>query len=435
MSRHTLISLCIGAGAALIASLAHLLGAFSGLVESLGETYRTHGVFAPGEVHRMVWLEIVVVVASGFGVAWAVVDLPRVSQKSLVILCGVLLVLGLSPSLALHNCLFDSVSPLLAVVLASLGGLVFASTEMGMRKRALDTVMGPRVSDGVFHELMERRDPPAFAGARRDVTVLTCRVLNLDELAEELAPPDHVALSSLFLRSVSSFLLTRGAYVEEAGPESIRGYFGLVESGDDHGARACQAALELRSRLRNLAREAESRWFRTAVFGTGLETGTVTAGAFGWGDQRFYGAAGVCADFSRRLASANRRFGSQAIIGPELYAALDGEFEVRPLEMFYDPERGSLYEIYELLEASNAVSEEVREAKDHFWSGVILMREKRFEEALESFSRARAAVGADPVIERFIGEVQGVLAPGGPRGIDLADENPETGHARPIQRL
>lgn len=435
MSRHTLFTLSIGVGAALIGALAALLGAFSPVAAGLSGVYQGQGIFLGGDVTRLKWLEILVLFGASVGVAWTTVELARHSDRVLVILCVVLFALGLSPALALHNGLFEPISTIVSVALAAAGGYGFSTTELGMRKRTLATLMGGRAGPAVLARLLESRDPLDLEAKKRSATVLTCRLLDSDEMEEKLTPADRITVCNLFLRSARTFLLSKDACVEISGNDTVRAYFGIPDPGRSHGEAAAAAALELRQRLCNLKREVESRWFVSPSFGIGLESGELVAGIFRRGGRPIYAAVGKTSETSRRLALANQRYASRMIVGPELFGILRDRFEFRPLEMFYDPEKETLFEIYELLDAAEAFDEEARRARDFFWNGVIRMREKRFEEALDDFSQSRSIAGPDPTLEHFIGDVQNQLAGPERRRIDLLDEDAEAGHARLIQRL
>src|SRR5690606_25167597 len=128
---------------------------------------------------------------------------------------------------------------------------------------------------------------PDFGGGVRDGTGLTCRLLNHAELREKLEPAELLKMSNLFLRSVWTFVMSRGAYLDESGPELVRVFFGMVEPSDDHAEQACRSALELRARLKNLGQECESRWFQKLQYGVGISSGPMTVGVYG-SKQHFF---------------------------------------------------------------------------------------------------------------------------------------------------
>jgi len=257
MRRYLSTALTIGSAVAAVVLMLYFAGAFEAMVTWLGGLYGLSGIF-PGEAVRIRWLEIPLIAVTAVGMAWWVIDVPRPFQKMLIALSGAVVLAGISPTIAFHGYLVDPFSSLAAALLSSVAAFAYAGTERGLRKRVLEEVLGQRVSSAVFHELLEGPRPPDFKGATREVTVLTCRLINYERLQAALDPSELVKLSNLFIRSASTFLLSRGGYLDESGPEAVRVSFGALTPSGNHAAEACRAALEWRGRLRNLSQECEN---------------------------------------------------------------------------------------------------------------------------------------------------------------------------------
>lgn len=435
MRRYWLASLAIGGGAALLALALHWMGVFSRFGGGLGEFYLSRGLAAKGEWIRLSWLEILLTPLASLGTAWAVIEITRLPKKIAVGAGAVLVVFLLSPTLALHGALLNFAAPLSATLIAFIGALVYSRTAVGRRKWLLEEALGSRVSSKVFSRLLDDPSEPDFGGNRREVTTLVCCFFSSDGSVPLAPPSDLLKMGSLFQRAVSTFLLSRGAYLEEAGPERVKASFGMVGEGGDHAEEACRAALDLRLRLRGLAEEFENRWFLAPRFGVGIESGQATVGLCG-GPVRFFLATLEGGEsFAGRLALANARFGSEVLAGPRVYHLVRGAFEVRPMEMVFDPERQLLHETYELLAPGGTAGEEERARREAFWKGVILLREKNCEGALEAFSKARIPGGEDGPLAYFTALAQDQVALPESRPRRLVRELTEEGHARSMNRF
>lgn len=435
MRRYWLLSLAIGGGAALIVLALILGGVIDPALERLGSIYEARGWTVAGQWVRWPWLEMAVVVIAAPGIAAAVIEITRFSGKIAAAVGAILVLSVLSPIFALYGVLFDPFAPLAAALLSATGAFVYATTPAGKRKWLLEEAVGPRVSAGLFHDLLESPSDPGFEGTRREVTTLVCCLFPPEEGHSGNASADVLTMGSLFLRTVSTFLLARGAYLEEAGPEKVRVSFGMLRDTRDHAEQACRAALDLRIRLRGLAQEFETRWFQSLHYGVGIESGEMTVGLCGTPDHFFFAGLGGGEDFAGRLACANRRFSSDLLVGPGTYRLVRDRFEVRPMEMVYDPVGCRLLEVYQLLATVDQFGEEERERRDHFWRGVILFREKRREEALEAFSRARVPGMDDGPLSHFTAKVQDAVALPESRPLRLVRELTEEGHARLIEKF
>jgi class 3 adenylate cyclase len=434
MRRYFITALTIGSAVTVVVLTLYFAGAFQAMVTWLANLYVSLGMFS-GEMVRVSWLEIPLVAISAVGMAWWVIDVSRLFQKVLIALSSLLVLAGISPTLAFYGLLIDPFSSLAAAVLSSVAAFAYAGTEKGLRKRVLEEVLGPRVSSHTFTSLLEAPDPPDFKGATREVTVLTCRLLEYQSLQDLLEPSELMKLSNLFIRSASAFLLSRGGYLDESSPELVRVSFGMLSPSEDHASQACQAALELRSRLRNLSQECETRWFQPLQCGVGISSGRMTVGVYGMPGHIFFSGIGEVTDYSRRLAVANVRYGSDLLIGPETYRLVQGEMELRPMEMFYDPVTNDLAEIYQLLARAGQFTGEEKARRDLFWHGVIHLREKNFEAALDCFSRSRLPGTEDAPAAYFISRSQaGVATPEAPAS-RLVRELTDEGHARLISMM
>ena len=430
-----MISLATGAGAAVLAAALAFGGVFEPLAVWLAERYESRGWAPAEEWLRWRWLEFVITFVAAIGMAGAVIEVTGMVRKVMVAVAAFAVLLVLSPLFALYGVLFEPSATLLGALVAGIGAFAFARTAAGKRKWLLEEAVGTRVSGKVFDALLESPVEPGFEGARRPVTTLVCCLFPPDPGEGAIEAPDLLTMGSLFLRTVSTFLLSRGAYLEEAGPERVRVSFGMLAETEDHAVLACRTALDLRIRLRGLSQEFESRWFHPLRCGVGVESGEMTVGLCGTPGRFFFAGMGGGEDFAGRLALANRRFGSDLLIGPAAQRQVGAGFEVRPVEMVYDPVRCELREVFQLLAESGQLSQEERGRRDQFWRGVILLREKKCEEALECFSKARVPGVDDGPLAYFTEQAQQrVTLPEG-RSLRLVKEFTEEGHARLIDRF
>lgn len=289
MRRYMFITLGIGAASALFTLALYFLGAFEPANVFLDKLYQGNGFYpADTRIVRLKWLEVLIIVSLSIWISWCLADLNQGGQKVIVFGAFVFIVLGISPSLALYGRFYDPFSSLSALIFSASAAIVFSGTELGKRKRVLETVLGRRISRSIFSKLMEAPSSPVFSGEKREVTVLTCRLVNRAELVEGMKPGDFLRLTNLFRRTVSNFLISRGAYLDEAGPELIRAYFGLIPRDGEHSVSACRAALRLRQKFRPLQDECRSRWSHIPILGVGVDP------IIRWPSKRLVIAEKVC---------------------------------------------------------------------------------------------------------------------------------------------
>ncbi len=358
-------------------------------------------------------VQFVVFTSLAMGIAWCMIDIPRKHLNAIVAVSAIFLVMGLSFTLSLYGIYFEPFSGCLSIAASVVLGAIYSRTQQGQRKKLLMAVLGPRVSGDLMLKMLgsngDLPDPKS-----RAVTVLTCRVFNHAQLMRDLEPEEVVEATNLFLKNAVDHLLGKGAYVDEARPDCVRGFFG-VNPSENHALQACRAALELRKRIDNLNAECERRWFQSLRYGIGVSSGPITTGIFGSRREAFFSGVGSEIGFSRRLCALNLAFGSRILIGARCFFEAKDDLELRPIDMVFMEEEDVLTEVYELLEEKGGLSEEHRKSRDAFWQGMIYFREGRHDAALESFSEARVDRVEDAPLEYYISKVQDELVRSGGR--------------------
>ena len=333
--------------------------------------------------------------------AWICLVLPRVPSKAAYLAGAVYLTFQLSPVLAYCGILFEPFSGVIAILLAGAAGIWLGNSERGRRQHALQRYFAGRISVEKFEQVALSKKPVELRG-KKDLTVLTCRVLNYPELSSQMEPQDLEQMGSLFLQAVAEFLVGKGAYLDSCNAEGVRVYFGMFDQGDQHATEGCKAALELRQRLINLEQEMQDRWHRKAVFGVALASGPMTTGLFGFSEFQFYSGVGESLDFSRRLCAINLIYGSHVLMNSRTYTLAKENMEARPMEMVYAPRMHQISEVYELLAARGSLSEDEVKARDAFWQGVVNLRKGAYPDAVQQLKKARIEGREDGPLDYFL---------------------------------
>lgn len=380
-------------------------GTFHDLTDWLHRTYRQIFILPDGELRRLVPLQYVYYTAMAFVTAWVCMETPMPSRKFGFMLGTAFLTVLLSPALAFNGILFEPFSGLLAILTAGLLGIAVSGTERGQRAHALRGLFVGRLSENAFETLVSAKEPPKLT-ARKELTVLTCRVLNYGELGSQLEPEELEKLSSDFLKVVAEFLVSKGGYLDSCNEDGVRVLFGFPLADEQHAATACKVAVELRQRLVNLTQEMDNRWHKKPMLGVALTSGEMTSGLFGVGEFQFYGAVGESLDFGHRLCSLNAIYGSLLLLSTRTFNLAKDSIEVRPMEMVYAPKVHSVSEVYELLAIKDTLSEDEARARDAFWQGVVQLRRGDYKQALENLERARMEGRDDPPLRYFIERIE-----------------------------
>lgn len=323
------------------------------------------------------------------------------------LLGAVLLALTMPGALALNGILFEPFSGAIAALLAGFCGMLYAFTDEGRNVQEMADWLDGRLSAKEFNHVVGTKEPFEVE-AKREMTVLTCRVLNHAELGAELPPGEAAEMISAFMRRASAFLIEQGGYLDACNTEGVRVLYGLAVGDSGHALAACRAGLALEKHFRQQPIQATAG-ARGVVFGIGMCTGPLATGMYDFGDDVQYSAVGEAVDTSRRLTSLNVVYGSHVLLSARTYHAVKDQVETRPMEMISAPKM-QISEVYELLGEKGQLSEEQSRARDAFWQGVVSLRKGAFKEAVGHLKRARVDGLEDAPLNYFLDRAEaGVL--------------------------
>ena len=351
-------------------------------------------------------MQLFLIAVISFAAAWTTVDITRPILKAVVALGAVILLLTGSMVLALYNVFFNPVPSIFAVMTSFIIGLGYARTESGSRKKLMERLFGQRLSRGAFNQLVNSDVPQDFPGTLQEGTVMVVAVHNHSELMELLTPENYAAMTNLYLRTASDYLVEVGGYLDECGGESVRVVFGAPVPDDRHAAKACRAALDLAAGLDDLNRECDATWQRRLDFRIGINSGEMIAAAYGGSRLGSFSVAGPVVEFARRLCSACATYGCKILIGPETYEPAAETLEVRPVEVVKSTGDRRRIELYEILAPKHGLSPERERSRNHYWTGVLHYRERQWDKSIEEFSKARITGIPDQVLDYYIRRVE-----------------------------
>jgi class 3 adenylate cyclase len=366
--------------------------------------YKFSGIPADGRpIPSPAWLTMLVF---AFGTAFVMVDTSRPALRLLFAAVSVALLCSWTFVLSLHGKFFPPALPLLGTILSFALGTLWLKTKYGSRKQTLERLFGQRLPRAPLDALIASPSPAEFPGKVVNASVLVVAVQNHAELMELLPPEAYTAITNLYLRTASDYLVESGGYLDECNGECIRVVFGAPLPDERHAVRACRAAIDLAARLDELNKECDSKWQRRLDVRMAIDSGDIIAGVFGGTRLGSYSVAGPAVDFARRLCSASSIYGSRILIGPDTYTPAAESIEVRPIEILKVAARRRRVEIYEILAAKHGLSPERERSRDHFWTGVLHFRDRQWDKAVDEFTKARISGIPDEALDFYLRRIE-----------------------------
>ena len=165
----------------------------------------------------------------------------------------------------------------------------------------------------------------------RDVSVLFADIVGFTSLSEKLSPSAIALILNDYLsRMTDAIFLYEGTLDKYIG-DAIMAVFGAPLDMPDHAARAVRTAIEMRDRLAEF--NAERKSGPLLQIRIGINSGKAVAGEIGSINKREYTVLGDTVNTASRLESSVAKPGL-IVIGPNTFAAVEGQFDLRPMGEF-----------------------------------------------------------------------------------------------------
>lgn len=219
----------------------------------------------------------------------------------------------------------DVVHPLLALIVAGLGGVTVNTFLLERERFRLRTEFARFVPPAVVDDVIERAGADQRLGGRRIYsTVMFADLRGFTTRAEHLPPETVIDVLNRYLTEMSDAVLDHGGTLVSYMGDGIMAIFGAPIEQPDHADRAVDAAREmLETRL-----PAFNEWYAANGhgepfrMGIGLVSGPVMSGNVGSERRLEYAAVGDTTNSASRLQSLTKDTPHMVLIGDTTRAAL-----------------------------------------------------------------------------------------------------------------
>src|SRR5262245_58710956 len=291
--------------------------------------------------------------------------------------------------------LFDFTYPLLSSALVYLT-LVFSNyiSEQAQRRR-IRSAFGQYLSPALVEQLAQSPDKLVLGGEEREMSILFSDVRGFTTISE-LYKDDPQGLTSLmnsFLTPLTNAIIEHKGTIDKYMGDAIMAFWNAPLDDAHHEHHACEAALEMLSRVEklNLEREQQTgKRFIPIKVGVGINTGKCVVGNMG-SDLRFnYSVLGDPVNLASRLEGQSKTYGVPIIIGSRTAAVLCETFAVLELDCITVKGKTEPESVFTVLGRSDVAGSERFEKLRHTVGEMLLRFRKRdFAGAADAILRCR----------------------------------------------
>jgi adenylate cyclase len=266
------------------------------------------------------------------------------------------------------------------VVLVSLYRALVEEKE----KRRVRAAFGQYLSPEVVRRLLV--NPGLVEPRKTEITVMFSDIRGFTTISEKLDAQELAVFLNQYLSDMTQIVFERRGTLDKYIGDAVMAFWGAPFEEEKHASLACQTALDMMSRVRQMQKKWEAESRPRLDIGIGLNTGVASVGNMGSSLRYGYTALGDSVNLSSRLEGLNKDYGTHILVNETTYlATLDSGFIFRELDLIRVKGKLQPVMIYELVASATNLSEDVQARLDRFREARALYQQRRWLEAQAAF--------------------------------------------------
>jgi len=291
--------------------------------------------------------------------------------------------------------ILNMIYPFITIATAYIATLAYKYFAELREKKYVKTAFGRYLSPNVMTTVLKDPKLLHLGGTKRNVTVFFSDIANFTTMSEGLKPEDLLSQINDYLSVMTEVIMELGGTLDKYVGDAIVAYFGAPIDQNDHAVRACEAAIQMRSKLPELHKKWQAEGKPLVDFRVGINSGYVVVGNVGCEKRFDYTILGDEANLGSRLEGANKKYSTNTMISEATLGMIGDGFVTRELDLIRVKGKQKPVKVYELLGRAGAVSGEGQELLGRYNAGILLYKARKFSEALAEFEGALGVYAED----------------------------------------
>ncbi len=281
-------------------------------------------------------------------------------------------------------------TPFLVVIFIYVGETIYHFLMTQKEKKVIRGAFAHYVPEKIVQQIIANPDKLSLGGEERIVSVLFSDVASFTTISEELSPRNLVHLLNEYLTEMSEVIHKFNGVIDKFEGDAIMAEFGVPVAYPDHAKAACNSAIEMQEKLRNM----RTHWIKEGkpalTARIGINTGEVIVGNMGSRHLFDYTVMGDHVNLGARLEGANKGYGSKIMISEFTHNELDDEFFTRPLDFIRVKGKTKPVEVFELLgNKQTPFKDTYLEMIENYRKGYLAYRRRDWDEAIQIFEKCK----------------------------------------------
>jgi len=256
------------------------------------------------------------------------------------------------------------------------------------QKKFIKGAFSRYIAPDVIEQIMENPELLQLGGESRDISIFFSDVAGFTSIAEKLSPVELVELLNEYLSEMTDIIISHGGTIDKYIGDAIMAFYGAPQTYDDHGLRACLAAIDMKRKLRDL----QDKWKMSGqveIFARmGINSGKTVVGNMGSALRMDYTVMGDSVNLASRLEGVNKIYKTTAIISEHTYLNAKDNIDTRKLDSIRVVGKEETVLIYELLGRKGTLPQRFYDMLKLYNQGLEMFSEHQWEKGRKFFKDA-----------------------------------------------
>ena len=215
-------------------------------------------------------------------------------------------------------------------------------------KRKVRSAFGQYLSPEVIRRLLV--NPSLVEPRKTEITVMFSDIRGFTTISEKLDAQELALFLNGYLSDMTRIVFNNRGTLDKYIGDAVMAFWGAPYEDSRHATDACNAALAMMRRVRELQKKWEAEGKPKLDIGVGLNSGVASVGNMGSALRYGYTALGDTVNLSSRLEGLNKDYGTHVLVNESTYAAAkDAGFLFRELDVIRVKGKLEPVTIYELI--------------------------------------------------------------------------------------
>ncbi len=266
--------------------------------------------------------------------------------------------------------------------------VAFNHMTQGLKeKEQMRNTFDKYVHPSIVTDILNNPEKLKLGGSREIQTVLFSDIANFTTFSEGMPPEELILLLNDYLGAMTDEIIEHQGILDKYIGDAIMAFWGAPFCKGNHALFACQTAIAMQEKLRELRPVWKSQNKPEINARIGVSTGDMIVGNLGSEHARDYTCIGDTVNYGARLESLNKYYGTNIIIDNYTRIQAAEGIEVRELDTVVVKGRSKGSPIFELLGKQSDITAERRRMNVLYEEALRKYRAGEFSDADEKFNK------------------------------------------------